>query len=55
MSHMASPPERPQPQGHQLGETSMKKLLIAVALVVSFAAPAMADNFPNVYATHLGR
>ena len=29
----------------------MKKLLIAVALVVSFAAPAMADNFPNVYAT----
>ena len=28
----------------------MKKLLIAVALVVSFAAPAMADNFPNVYA-----
>jgi hypothetical protein len=31
----------------------MKKLLIAVALVVSFAAPAMADNFPNVYASHL--
>jgi len=53
MSH--SPPERPQPQGHQFGETPMKKLFIAVALVVSFAAPAMADNFPNVYATHLGR
>jgi hypothetical protein len=33
----------------------MKKLLIAVALVVSFVAPAMADNFPNLYATHLGR
>jgi hypothetical protein len=32
----------------------MKKLLIAVALVVSFAAPAMAEN-PNVYASHLGR
>ena len=33
----------------------MKKLFIAVTLVVSFAAPAMADNFPNVYASHLGR
>ena len=33
----------------------MKKLLIAVTLVVSFAAPALADNFPNLYATHLGR
>jgi hypothetical protein len=32
----------------------MKKLLIAVALVVSFAAPVMAENFPNVYASHLG-
>ena len=43
------------PRPPNLGETPMKKLLIAVALVVSFAAPAMADNFPNVYATHLGR
>ena len=33
----------------------MKKLVIAVALVVSFAAPAMAENFPNVYATTMGR
>ena len=33
----------------------MKKLVIAVALVVSFAAPAVAENFPNVYATHMGR
>jgi hypothetical protein len=33
----------------------MKKLLIAVALVVSFAAPAMAENFSNLYASHLGR
>ena len=32
----------------------MKKLLIAVALVVSFAGPAIAENFPNLYATHLG-
>jgi hypothetical protein len=33
----------------------MKKLLIAVALVVSFAAAAMAENFPNDYASHLAR
>jgi len=33
----------------------MKKLLIAAALVVTFAAPAMADNFVNPYATTLGR
>jgi hypothetical protein len=33
----------------------MKKLLIAVALVVSFAAPAMAENVPSVCAAHLGR
>ena len=33
----------------------MKKLLIAVALVVSFAAPAKAENFHNVYAAHLRR
>ena len=29
----------------------MKKLFLAVALVVAFAAPAMADQFPNFYAT----
>jgi hypothetical protein len=33
----------------------LKKPLIAVALIVSFAAPAMAENFPNVCAAHLGR
>lgn len=27
----------------------MKKLVIAAALVVAFAAPAMADNFVNPY------
>ena len=32
----------------------MKKLLVAVALVVAFAAPAMADPFPNYYATDSG-
>jgi hypothetical protein len=30
----------------------MKKLFIAVALVVAFAAPAMAGQFPNLYATN---
>lgn len=29
----------------------MKKLLLAVALVVAAAAPAMAEQFPNSYAT----
>jgi hypothetical protein len=29
----------------------MKKLFLAVALVVTFAAPALADPFPNYYAT----
>jgi hypothetical protein len=27
----------------------MKKLFLAIALVVAFAAPAMAQNFPNPY------
>jgi hypothetical protein len=31
----------------------MKKLILAVALVVTFAAPAMAQNFPNAY-FHIG-
>jgi hypothetical protein len=30
----------------------MKKLLIAIALVVAFAAPALAQPFPNYYATN---
>jgi hypothetical protein len=33
----------------------MKKLLIAVALVVAFAAPAAAQNFDNPYVTTMGR
>ncbi len=33
----------------------MKKLLIAVALVVAFAAPAAAQNFDNPYTTTMGR
>ena len=30
----------------------MKKLFIAAALVVAFAAPSMAGEFPNLYATN---
>jgi hypothetical protein len=33
----------------------MKQLLIALTLVVAFAAPAMAEGFPNPYLTHMGR
>ena len=29
----------------------MKKLFLAAALVVAFAAPAVANEFPNYYAT----
>jgi hypothetical protein len=31
--------------------TLMKKLILAVALVVASAAPVMAEGFPNVYMT----
>jgi uncharacterized protein involved in exopolysaccharide biosynthesis len=30
----------------------MKKLFLAVALVVAFAAPAMAETFPNSYSAY---
>jgi hypothetical protein len=30
----------------------MKKIVLAFALVLSFAAPAMAGQFPNLYATN---
>jgi hypothetical protein len=33
----------------------MKQLLIAITLVAAFAAPAMAENFVNPYASTLGR
>ena len=29
----------------------MKKLVIAVALVIASASPVLADGFPNVYMT----
>ncbi len=31
----------------------MKKIALAFALVVAFAAPAMAGSFPNLYATNV--
>ena len=52
---LASRTEPSNPLGQNIGETEMKKLVIAVALVVSFAAPAVAEQFPNVYAGTLGR
>ena len=33
----------------------MKQLLISITLVVAFAAPAVAENFHNPYASTLGR
>jgi hypothetical protein len=30
----------------------MKKLLIAIALIVASAAPVMAEGFPNAYQTN---
>jgi hypothetical protein len=33
----------------------MKQLLIAITLIVAFAAPALADTFVNPYASTLGR
>jgi hypothetical protein len=33
----------------------MKELLIAITLIVAFAAPAAAQNFVNPYASTLGR
>jgi hypothetical protein len=29
----------------------MKKIVLAVALILAFAAPAVAGQFPNLYAT----
>jgi len=29
----------------------MKKLIIAVALIIASAAPVMAEGFPNAYST----
>ena len=33
----------------------MKKIFLAIALVVAFAAPAMAENFPNSYSAYAHR
>jgi len=38
-----------------LKEIIMKQLLIAITLIVAFAAPAAAETFANPYASTLGR
>jgi hypothetical protein len=45
-----------KPLGHRINRpdfrrTPMKKLIIAVALVVASASPVLAEGFPNVYLT----
>jgi hypothetical protein len=43
-------------KANNLTETLMKKLFLAVALVVAFAAPAMAEQFGNPYTSaYIGR
>ncbi len=37
------------PPASNLRRPIMKKLFLAIALVIAFAAPAMAQNFPNEY------
>lgn len=37
--------------GQTLKENPMKKLVIAVALVIASASPVLAEGFPNVYMT----
>ena len=54
---MAIRSELLNPKGQPTSERrlEMKQILIVITLVVASAAPAMAEGFPNVYATHLGR
>ncbi len=33
----------------------MKKIILAIALVTAFAAPAMAETFSNSYSVYAGR
>jgi hypothetical protein len=45
-----------KPLGHRINRpdfrrTPVKKLIIAVALVVASASPVLAEGFPNVYMT----
>jgi len=51
---MAIRPESLTPKASQQRRPEMKQLLIAITLVVAFAAPAMAETFSNPYATTLG-
>jgi len=56
-TRMAIRPELsiPRPTTRSERRFEMKQLLIALTLVVAFAAPAMAEGFPNPYLTHMGR
>jgi len=45
----------PRPAANAKRRFAMKRLLIVLTLVIASAAPAMAEGFPNPYATHLGR
>jgi hypothetical protein len=33
----------------------MKKIILAIALITAFAAPAMAETFSNSYSSYAGR
>jgi hypothetical protein len=46
---MAERPEGSDPPAPNSRRFVMKKLIVAVALVLAFAAPAMAQTFPNEY------
>jgi hypothetical protein len=46
------PVEAFEQQANTRQETPMKKIFLAVALVVAFAAPAMAEQFGNPYSQH---
>jgi hypothetical protein len=48
---MASRPTPDQPANTVEGDAPMKKIFLAVTLVVAFGAPAMAEQFPNAYST----
>jgi hypothetical protein len=49
IGNLASRPTSDQPANTVKGDAPMKKIFLAVALVVAFAAPAMAEQFPNAY------
>jgi hypothetical protein len=46
---VAERPDNPDPPSSNSRRPIMKKLILAVALVVAFAAPALAQDFPQSY------